>query len=864
MDEKDQKEMKERQLVEESKQKLLNILENTEKQSPYTPQENKQTEENVVQYEPVINQTSSKSEEETSPPLPEIPSHSTVSEKTSEDFETVEIIKEIEDRVISPPKKEDAEVALLTQEEVEQLIKLAQQEEKEKQKRKQEALEKLDITPPTEQEEAKKITETSKKSRTLDKKNLIPLLLSVILGLTVGLLTYSYLQKNKVDIPERIIPTYLTNLASAIEYANMLISEGRYSESSSVIGEVLKSNPAESEEKITLKYLLIKSKFLSGSLVPGTEDFQNTISYIDEVVGEAPKHPLAPLALFYKGKLYELDNFPYPAIETYERIIQNYPEFEKRDETLISLSNLELLQNNPVKSSQWAQQLIREFPSSTYKTQALFNIAESYRITGLQEDARTIFVRLTESDPNNPLASLASVRVAQMAIEQGKYEQAIVQLKTKTELIKSFEYNDEAYYLLGKALYHLGRLEEAMNTLRDLIVFFPPSETHPKAWIELSQILYSMGKTDEAFQTADEALRRYPNNPQVIANKADFLALRGNSYASAIAYLEAEAKGGKNPQYLLRAGKYLNASKEYDEAIKVFDELKKRYYGTKEALWGNIEKVKCLISLKRINSALTELERLKALTTNKPQEKTEVLKLLFNIYNDLKLTAKAEEVGSHLLDLLDSDEEKADLLSSMIAFTNIDKLRKLISTIDLSKIPKSYVYSLLLKYAEKMLTFDPPEGITILEQLYFQYPDLIDTNLRRLLFDAYIKTDRYTPALRIIKDWEYQLLDKEEERKALIDAEIAWGDYNYKKGDKASASQAYQTAITLANIEGKFLNGEKFSIDWAKLQYAIILIEDLNLEEGVKILEEVSKGEIPYSDIAKLRLKQINLEKSTL
>lgn len=862
-EEKNQKEITEKQVIEEGKQKLLNILENSANQSENPSREEREHKETEVLDQSTIDQIFSKLDKEEKSPLPEIPNQPIQYSKDTKNADKDENLKEFEDKVILPPRKDEKEVSLLTQEEIEELIKLAQQEEKEKQKRKQEALEKLLVTSPPEPGYTEKNAKPSQLRKRFYKSFFVPILLSLIVGLITSIGTYLYLQNNKIFTPDTPLPTYLTDLGSAVEYAETLIEGGKYLDASQLIEEVLKSNSAESDEITTLKYLYIKAKFLSGTITPASEDYQNIISYVDELVAKKPDHSLAPLALLYKGRLYELDNFPYPAIETYERIIQNYPQFDKRDEVLISLSNLELLQNNPVKSTQWAQQLIREHPASKYKIQALFNIAEAYRITGLFEDARTLFVKITETEPNNPLASLASVKLAQMSIEQGKYEQAIIQLKTKTEVIKRFEHNDEAYYLLGKALYHLGRLEEARNILQNLVVFFPESEVHPKAWIELSQILYSMGKTEEAFQTAEEASRKYPDNPEVIANKAEFFALNGNSYASAIAYLEAVAKGGKNPEYLLKAGRLLLISKEYEEAIKVFDELKKRYFGSKEALWGNIEKVKCLINLKRISSALAELEMLKGLTTKKYQERAEVLKLLLNVYNELNLKSEAEDIGFQLLNIQNSDEEKAETLLSIMTYADIQKIKTTIPSLDFSKIPRIKVYNLLKKYGERLLTYAPSEGMDILEQLYFQYPELVENNLRSLLFEAYIKTDKYSSALRLIKDWENQALETQEDKKALIDAEILWGDYNYNKGDMSSASQAYRTAITLANSEKDItLDGEKFLIDWAKFQYANILIEKLDFDTGIKILEEVIQRNSPYSTLAKLKLKQISLDKA--
>jgi TolA-binding protein len=82
----------------------------------------------------------------------------------------------------------------------------------------------------------------------------------------------------------------------------------------------------------------------------------------------------------------------------------------------------------------------------------------------------------------------------------------------------------------------------------------------------------------------------------VLANKADFLALQGNTFASAVAYLEAEKNGGTNPSYLLKAGQLLVLCSQLNEAVTTFEKLKDRYYGTKEALLGSIDGLNAYIN----------------------------------------------------------------------------------------------------------------------------------------------------------------------------------------------------------------------------------------------------------------------------
>jgi len=766
-----------------------------------------------------------------------------------------EILPDLGQKVVAPPKKQNSEVALLSQDEIEALIELAQKEDKERQKKKQEILEHLEtstqLTAPIKSQLKPKINL---------KKYLIPITLSLILGLASGLGTYVYLMRNRIAIPEEVRPTYSKDISAAKEYAQILIEDKQYFSAISVLENALKNDTKPSADRIDAQFLLIKAKYLSGKITPDSSGFQELISDMESAVKENPTHPMAPLILFWKGRLHEEDHFPYPAIDTYERIIRNYPQFEAKDEVLFALSRLELQMNNTVKSVQWAQQLIKEFPASRYVLKARFNIAEAYRITGLMEDARTLYIRIVDMAPDTEIASLAILRLSEMAYNQGRYEQALVQLETKLKHIKQFQYNDEAYLLLAKTYRALGKLEEAKTTLQDLLVFFPNSSVHPQAWIELSQIFYALGNKEKAFQTANEASLLYPNHPEVLANKADFLALQGNTFASAVAYLEAEKNGGTNPSYLLKAGQLLVLCSQLNEAVTTFEKLKDRYYGTKEALLGSIDRAKCLYKLGKIPLAISELEDLKKLTPSTDSEYKNILKNLASMYHELGLKEAAVETASEWFQMEDNPEEK---IEAGLILLNNDKTEMVYSSlknIDLSPVNREKAHNFLYSLSKKLLDKNPPEGLSLIEQVYYQYPEYRTPELRYSLSEAYIKTERTTSARRIIQDWENEVGTSEESVRGLIDAEIMWGDYMFEMKEWDTASSAYKTAIQISQIKGTPLQGVKYPIEWAKYQYANILVEKTNFEEALKILEEIANSNSSISSMAQLKIEQIKLE----
>ncbi len=766
-----------------------------------------------------------------------------------------EIPPDLAQKVVTPPKKQEAEVALLSQDEIEELIELAKKEDKERQKKKQEILEQLT----SKTSSRPMVSPTSKRPIHL-KKYLIPISISLILGLIGGFWTYVYLMKNRVIPSEEIPPAYTKDLATAKEYAKLLIDDKQYLTAIYILERALKNNLQSSPDRVDAQFLLIEAKYLSDRIHPGTNEFQGFINDMEMITKENPNHPKAPYVFFWKGQLHEKDNFPYPAIESYERIVQSYPQFEAKDKVLFALNRLELQMNNTVKSVQWGQQLIKEFPSSPYVLKARFNIAESYRLTGLFEDARTLYIRIADSAPDTEIGARSILRLSEMAYQQGRYEQALIQLETKLKHIRQFQYNDEAYLLMAKTYKALGKLEEAKTTLQDLLVFFPDSKVHPYAWIELSQIYYALGEKEKAFQTANEASLLYPNHPEVWANKADFLALQGNSYASAIAYLEAEKNGGINSSYLLKAGQLLAISNQLEEAVKVFEELKDRYYGTKDALKGNIGRAKCLYKLGKISSAVSLLEDLKKLTSPSESDYKDILQELSSMYLELGLKETSAEIAEEWFQKADNADEKIDSALILINNGDTDLVYSNLSTIDLSSVDRAKAVKFLYSLGQRLLAKLPTEGLSILEQVYYQYPDFRTPDIRYQLLENYLKTERITSARRIIQDWETELDTQNYSIQNFIDGEILWGNFMFENEEWDSAMQAYTTAVQISQKNTEQLQGLRFHTDWAKYQQANILALRSHLEEAIKILNDLIQSNSSLTSMAQVKVEQLKLE----
>jgi len=338
------------------------------------------------------------------------------------------------------------------------------------------------------------------------------------------------------------------------------------------------------------------------------------------------------------------------------------------------------------------------------------------------------------------------------------------------------------------------------------------------------------------------------------------LALQGNSYASAIAYLEAEKNGGVNPSYLLKAGQLLVISNQLEEAVKAFEELKDRYYGTKEALKGNIEHAKCLYKLGKIHSAVSLLEDLKKLTSSSEPDYKVILQELSSVYLELGLREASAEIAGEWFQKADNAEEKIDSALILISNGDIDKVYSNLSTIDLSSVNREKAVKFLYSLGKQLLAKLPTEGLSILEQAYYQYPEFRTPDIRYHLLENYIKTERITSARRIIQDWETELDTQKDSIQNFIDGEILWGNFMFEKEEWDSSLQAYTTAIQISKKNAEQLQGIRFHTDWAKYQQANILALKSNFEEAEKILNDLIQSNSSLTPMAQVKVEQLKLE----
>lgn len=682
---------------------------------------------------------------------------------------------------------------------------------------------------------------------------------SLAAGLLTALSVFTALYVHQVEVPGFLSQSDgARDLAMPLKRARAFMAGGEMLRAAAELEQpIARSQP--SPERAEAQYLQIEALYQGFALDPYSGLGPGLHAKIDAAIMDAPTHSRAPEALHWKAKLYELDELPYAAQEVYERIMRSYPNAKDMDGILTDGARLALKLGDPKLAAEWAQRLLQQFPGSARVGEARMLLGDAYAEAGLTEDARTLYVRVTEAGPDTDAGAEAFLRLARLAYAQGRYADVAQQLETRMASARTLKGNDEAYLLLAQAYRRLRRFDEARNTLNDLLNFFPETAVTPDALVELSQVLEELGQRDAALQTAQHAAARFPGNPQVLRNKGEFLGLTGNPFAAAVALVAADEAGAHDPGLLLKAARYYKTAGVSNEADRTYGLLRKGYGGSPQALTGGVEQAELLHEMGRYTEAVNQLEELAKITEKNPQHLA-VLLAMSEVYRGLGLDQRVTEISREIAETASEPEDLARAALDLLGAKALDEAQRLADRVDLARVSNATAYALLARLGEALLEAAPRRGLDKMEEAYLSYPEERTLDDGQRLLDAYLSADRSEAARRLVMDLAAATAERPVDTPYLIDAAISWGDYLYARSDYRAAAEAYAMALESAAKTSPGAAGHKSDIRWAKYQRANALLALADYRGSLNLFQEVAGSDAPWAREASIKAEYARLE----
>jgi len=278
--------------------------------------------------------------------------------------------------------------------------------------------------------------------------------------------------------------------------------------------------------------LYIKSQLILGDCYRKIEDWDSAIEVYKNLVIDDPI--LTDYSLFFLAETYRLKGENRESIDTYKRMIENFPQ-----SLIISEANCQIAQNyrelEDITSAEiYYKNILKDSKDNQLKAKVLLELSEIYWQEKKYIDSLNCLYEILDegyrlkrnSEPEELLIryfykiqeDLKEIEVPYHIIVKCadilfKYRQYNLAEDLYREVIKTFPKAADIadiYYKRARALYYKKEYKEAVNQCEEIIAKFPPSEITIKANYFGGNSLSALGERYLAIDKYEKIIGQYP------------------------------------------------------------------------------------------------------------------------------------------------------------------------------------------------------------------------------------------------------------------------------------------------------------------------------------------------------------------
>ena len=160
--------------------------------------------------------------------------------------------------------------------------------------------------------------------------------------------------------------------------------------------------------------------------------------------------------------------------------------------------------------------LVREYPDSKLAVESMFNIADIYFRANHFGEADSVYQVLISSYPEDPLAVESALKLAQSAYNAGDYETSVARYQAFIDKYPENEKNKEALEGIQLSYYQMGQIDQASETLKKVIDQTTNSDLAIDARYRIAINNFQEKKYQEAIEAFKEILTLYPNSSYAV------------------------------------------------------------------------------------------------------------------------------------------------------------------------------------------------------------------------------------------------------------------------------------------------------------------------------------------------------------
>jgi TolA-binding protein len=293
------------------------------------------------------------------------------------------------------------------------------------------------------------------------------------------------------------------------------------------------------------------------------------------------EHAKAPESLLMAGKCYLKTGNYHSAKKELIELITKYPDARILDEAQFLVAECFEKNNNLLYAAKSYKQVQVFFPKSPLAFESLFKSAQmSYKLKEFDQASENLY-HLIEFYPVNKNVNKARLFLAEIFIEQNKYQQATLQLDKLINLTEKGLINASALYKKGYFQLVSGYVQEAQQTFTNVIEKYRTSKNNDikevvnKTYNGLAEI----SRKKELFQQSNDYLIKIHNfqkhNKYVVKVADNYYSLK--DYSKAIEFYKLISENKLDNTFKLEAnfqlGNCFSYMQNYIESITVFDRV---------------------------------------------------------------------------------------------------------------------------------------------------------------------------------------------------------------------------------------------------------------------------------------------------
>ncbi len=236
--------------------------------------------------------------------------------------------------------------------------------------------------------------------------------------------------------------------------------------------------PATGELRNRVLYLLGWCLFEQGEMGPAARSFETMIAAEEEAAKADRNHRmsnLVPSACFQAGEARRRMQEFAPAKELFEKAarLRGTARQADQDDMLLRLAQLQAINGQWRESLQSAQTLLKSFPESTLKYEALFSIGWAHENQKQYGPALSHYRKVTAANVKDGLSARAQFQIGECCFVQGRYDAAISEFNLVITKYGFDQWSSLALLGMGRCFKVRGKTMQARAYFDDVILKYP-------------------------------------------------------------------------------------------------------------------------------------------------------------------------------------------------------------------------------------------------------------------------------------------------------------------------------------------------------------------------------------------------------